>query len=403
MLLFKRLSRSTWVLILISLIVSIAACKKDSDNTDPLAELNLPSTPYDYENIVFPDHYLTNDFPAGFPFQFAAMESDNTPLDNPTTNEGATLGRVLFYDKKLSANGTISCSSCHKQANGFSDDKVLSDGFQGGKTRRHSMGIVNARFYDTGKFFWDERAATLEDQVLMPFQDAVEMGLTLQQLEQIVQDQLYYAPLFADAFGDETINADRISKALSQFVRSIVSVNSKYDQGRVLVNNPILDFPNFTAEENLGKQLFYSQNLVAPSCNSCHMSEAFVAPLLAPNGTTIATNNGLDSVSTSDLGVFETTGINNQRGKFKVPSLKNIAQRAPFMHDGRFATLEEVIDHYSTGIQNHPTLQPFLIDSIGNPVQYNFTNQEKATLVAFLNTLTDLPLTVDDKFSNPFN
>lgn len=219
-----------------------------------------------------PNHYITNGFPSQFQFQFAAVESDNTPIDNPITDAGATLGRVLFYDKKLSANGTISCASCHQAEHGFSDPNVLSEGFEGGHTRRHSMGIVNARFYQTGKFFWDERAGTLEDQVLMPFQDEVEMGLTLSELVQIVTDQVYYPTLFQDTFGDETITSDRISKALAQFVRSLVSTTSKYDEGRSLVNSPLVDFPNFTQEENLGKQLFNSQNLIAPSCNACHLS-----------------------------------------------------------------------------------------------------------------------------------
>ena len=389
-----------------ALIVLISNCKKEekpsTEITDPFVDLNLPSTPFNYKDISFPAHFLNNDFPSGFAFQFAAMESDNTPADNPVTNEGALLGRVLFYEKKLSKNGTIACASCHKQDKGFSDDAVLSLGFDGGKTRRHSMGLTNARFYETGKFFWDERAATLEDQVLQPFQDPVEMGLELAEVVQIVKDQPYAAPLFKNAFGDENITSTRIAKALAQFVRSMVSVNAKYDQGRSMVNSPLVDFPNFTAEENLGKQLFNSRNLVAPSCNSCHLSEAFVSPLLAPNGTTIGTNNGLDANSTDDLGIFETTMNNGHRGKFKVPSLRNVALRAPYMHDGRFATLEEVIQHYSTGIQNHPTLQPFLKDSNGNPIKYNFTATESAALMAFLKTLTDDEFSSDEKFSDPF-
>ena len=385
------------------------ACQKDDaaevlvPMEDPFVALNLPTSPFEYEDILLPAHFLNNDYPGNLPFQFAAIESDNTPLDNPVTNEGALLGRVLFYEKKLSANGTIACASCHKQEMGFSDDNILSLGFDGGTTRRHSMGLTNARFYETGKFFWDERAETLEAQVLMPFQDPVEMGLTLEQVVQIVSDQSYAAPLFNDAFGDETISSDRISKALAQFVRSLVSVNSKYDEGRALVNSPIDDFPNFTVEENLGKQLFNARNLIAPSCNSCHLSEAFVAPLLAPNGSTIGTNNGLDVASADDSGIFEATGNNGHRGKFKVPSLRNVAMRPPFMHDGRFGTLEEVIEHYSTGIENHPTLQPFLRDMNGNAVKYNFTTIEKSALVAFLSTLTDNQFITDEKYSDPFN
>ena len=392
---------------MIGVMVLVIACSKDDEYesitpADPFSELNLPDQYFNYANISLPSHYVINSFPPQFPFQFAAIESDNTPTDNQTTDAGATLGRVLFYDRKLSANGTISCASCHQPEHGFSDPDVLSEGFDGGHTRRHSMGIVNARFYQTGKFFWDERAETLEDQVLMPFQDEVEMGLTLQELVNIASNQTYYPPLFEDVFGDNAITSDRISKALAQFVRSMVSTTSKYDEGRSMANSPLEPFPNFTAEENLGKQLFNAQNLVAPSCNSCHSSEAFVAPLLAPNGTTSGTNNGLDLNSVDDFGIFESTGINGHRGKFKVPSLKNIAIRPPYMHDGRFTTLEEVINHYSTGIQNHPTLQPLLRDSIDQPIRYNFTNEEKSALITFLNTLTDELMLNDKKYSNPF-
>lgn len=396
--------------IAIVMAITFFACEKVEDDpvipdpVDPFADLILPEVPHDYENIQFPDHYLINPLPDNpYRFQFAAIEADNTPASNPTTNEGALLGRVLFYEKELSANGTIACASCHTQETGFSDKEVFSLGFEGGLTRRHSMTLTNARFYDTGKFFWDERAETLEDQVLMPFQDEVEMGLTLDTLVQIVSSQPYAAPLFTDAFGDETVTADRISKALAQFVRSLVSINAKYDQGRELVSSPLDDFPNFTAEENLGKALFYASNIAgAPSCHSCHASEAFLSPLLAPNANTIGSINGLDAISTDDLGIFETTGINNHMGKFKVPSLRNVAIRAPYMHDGRFANLEEVIEHYSTGMQNHPRTLPFMKDANGDAIKYNFTAQEKEALIAFLHTLTDEEFITAEKFRNPF-
>lgn len=404
----SSLKYKSLLFLLIIFSSTIFSCKNDNememaDPLDLLADLSLPEIPFEYENIQFPEHYLNNVLPTiPYRFQFAAIESDNTPASNPITNKGALLGRVLFYEKKLSANGTISCASCHKQESGFSDDKVLSIGFDGGLTRRHSMSLTNARFYDTGKFFWDERAETLEDQVLMPFQDPIEMGLTLDTLIQIVNNLPYSAPLFKDAFGDETVTADRISKALAQFIRSLVSINSKYDEGRALVSSPLTDFPNFTAQENMGKELFYSSNLVAPSCQSCHSSEAFLAPLLAPNATTIGSINGLDSISTDDLGIFESSGIPNHRGKFKVPSLRNVAIRPPYMHDGRFSNLEEVIEHYSVGMQNHPRTLPFMKDANGDVIKYNFTDLEKEALVAFLNTLTDTQFITDEKFSTPF-
>jgi len=331
-----------------------------------------------------------------------------SPADNQITDAGATLGRVLFYDKKLSANGTISCASCHQAEHGFSDPDILSTGFDGGHTRRHSMGIVNARYYAGGQFFWDERAATLEEQVLMPFQDEIEMGLTLQELIEITNEQTYYPPLFEDAFGDETVTSERVSKALAQFIRSLVSTTSKYDEARGEVESAIVDFPGFTELENQGKRLFYLPrqltNGVNGNCVGCHQTEAFVGPLPGNPGplNTFATSNGLDLVSTIDLGVGEATGRNGDNGKFKVPSLKNIAIRPPYMHDGRFATLEEVIDHYSSGIQNHPNLISPLVNSDGEVGQFNFSQIEKDALLAFLRTLTDNQMISDEKYNDPF-
>ncbi len=397
-------------LILGTMVLIVACSKDDIDNeipTDPFAELNLPDQPFNYANIQLPDHYTNNEFPSQFQFQ-PVTQFDNTPIDNPITDAGATLGRVLFYDNKLSANGSIACASCHKSEHGFSDPEVLSIGFEGGSTRRHSMTIVNARFYADGKFFWDERAATLEEQVLMPFQDEVEMGLTLMELVNIANEQTYYPPLFAAAFGDETITNDRISKALAQFIRSLVSTTSKYDQARSEVPSPIVDFPGFTTLENEGKRLFYLPrqltNGVNGNCVGCHQTEAFIGPSLRNPGplTTFATTNGLDVTSITDLGVNESTGNPNDIGKFKVPSLRNIAIRPPYMHDGRFSTLEEVIDHYSSGIQNHSNLIAPLVNSDGEVGQFNFTPSEKEALVAFLNTLTDNQMLAEEKYNDPF-
>ncbi|MGB0850689.1 MAG: cytochrome-c peroxidase [Bacteroidia bacterium] len=389
---------------------SFISCKDDDEVTEPgdstESLLNLPAELFDYAGIQLPAHYTTNGFPAQFQFQ-PAIEYDNTPSDNPITNAGATLGRVLFYDKKLSANGTIACASCHQAEHGFSDPEVFSKGFDGGLTGRHSMGIVNARFYAGGQFFWDERAATLEDQVLMPFQDEVEMGLTLQELQDIINSQTYYPALFKDAFGDESVTTDRISKALAQFIRSMVSTSSKYDQARSEVQLATLDFPSFTALENQGKRIFFGRreltNGVNGNCVGCHQTEAFVGPLPANTQlATFATSNGLDATSTDDVGVGATTGRSRDNGKFKVPSLVNIAVRPPYMHDGRFATLEEVIEHYSSGIQNHPNLISPLVNGDGEVGQFNFTQNEKDALVAFLKTLTDNQMLTDEKYNDPF-
>lgn len=358
------------------------------------SELNLPETLLDYETLSLPSHFTTN---AGGPLPTAINGTDNTPEDNPVTNEGATLGRVLFYDKKLSANETVSCASCHQQDKGFSDDAVLSVGFEGGLTGRHSMTLINARYYQRGRFFWDERAATLEEQVLQPFQDPVEMGMTLETLVSKVEEQPYYPNLFEAAFGSNEINEDRISKALAQFVRSIVSYSSKYDEGRSQVNTPGANFPNFTAQENLGKQLFFA---TIPNgggaCFGCHTTEAFVSANPGPQ------NNGLDASTENDSGAGDVFDNPIFEGRFKTSTLRNIALTAPYMHDGRFANLQEVVEHYNSGIQAHPTLSPALTDNNGNPVRLNFTEEEKAALVAFLETLTDNTLASEIKWSNPF-
>ena len=363
-----------------------------------LAELTLPEEHLDYETLDLPGHFLVDDHPAnGRLFASnAAVENDNTPPSNPVTDAGATLGRVLFYDETLSASGAISCASCHQQETGFSDPERFSEGFAGEETRRNSMALINARFFEDGTFFWDGRAPTLEEAVLEPFVDRVEMGLTEQQLVSLVQDQSYYQALMEDAFGDPEVNTERISLALSQFIRSIVSFESRYDEGRVQVGTQFDPFPNFTAEENLGKDLFFQAPADATPCSGCHTSEAFVNTFFGPM------NNGLDAESTIDLGQFEATADLDDIGKFKAPSLRNIALTAPYMHDGRFATLTEVAEFYSTGVQDHPELAPFMRNDEGNPEGRNFGTEETAALVAFLETLTDENIATDERFSDPF-
>ena len=357
------------------------------------ARLDLPEAPFNYANPEVPEHFRVETM--FFHDQRAVMDEDNTPANNPITDAGATLGRVLFYDKNLSANRTVACASCHKAEHGFSDDQVLSEGFEGGLTHRHSMGLTNARFYRQGGFFWDQRAETLEAQVLMPFQDEVEMGMTLETLVARVDAGDYYPALFEAAFGDADVTSERISAALAQFVRSLFSAGSKYDQGRAMVENRGTFFPNFTDEENAGKALF-----VQPpprggfACFICHQGEAFIAQDVS--------NNGLDADFSLDRGYGGVTNNIRDGAKFKVPSLRNVALRAPYMHDGRFATLEEVIDHYSEGIQPNPNLgAPFGVVN-GQATRINMSAAQKSALIAFLNTLTDMDMVNDPKFADPF-
>lgn len=386
--------RRSWLaaplVLLVAVVVHVLTGGNSVDAADGIPILPIES--YDYDADL-PAHFQVDDLPG--PNQTSVVAADNTPAGNPVTDAGATLGRVLFYDTTLSANGTVACASCHVQADGFSDSRVLSVGFEGGTTRRHSMSLVNAAYFDDGTFFWDERAATLEDQVLQPFQDDVEMGLTLPQLEALVDGQSYYDALFVDAFGSDVVTSERIAAALAQFVRSIVADDSRYDDGRALVGNVRQNFPNFTAEENRGKSLFFEGGGGVASCASCHVTEAMV------NREGGAMNNGLDAVSTTDLGLAEVTGRTRDEGLFKTPSLRSIEVTAPYMHDGRFATLEEVLEHYSTGVQDHPNLSGPL-DGPGGPRNRNFTAQESADLVAFLRTLTDTDLLTDQRFADPF-
>ena len=345
--------------------------------------LNLAASAANYSVIPLPNHLLVP----------IIAGQNNTPVTNPTTNPGSELGRVLFYDKRLSLNQTISCSSCHQPAHGFSDPSRFSTGFQGGLTPRNSMGLTSARYYPRGRFFWDERSATLEDQVLQPIQNSVEMGMTLTGLTARLSTEPFYADLFQRAFGDTAVTSNRIATALAQFVRSIVSYQTKFDQG-VPVN-----FSNFTLQERLGRQVFLGQ-VGAATCTNCHGTDNFV-----PNNVF---NNGLENPYL-DGGIGELTGLPQDEGEFKVPSLRNIGLTAPYMHDGRFATLEQVVEFYNSGVVAHPNLsgplrvgQPPPPGQLPVPLRLNLTTDQKAALVAFLKTLTDTAVPTDPKFQNPF-
>ena len=373
------------------LLIFLACNKKDTaadppSTVDPVAAvLNLPATAFNYANPLLPGYLNTPNI----------LGQINTPAGNTITDNGATLGRVLFYDKNLSINNTIACASCHKQADAFSDPVAKSSGFNSGLTGRNSMSLINAKYYPNGRFFWDQRAATLEDQTLVPIQDIVEMGMTLPQLETKLRGLTYYPPLFAKAFGNNTINSNRIALALSQFVRSIVSYQSKYDAGRGTIPPgppppPNAPFLNFTAQENRGKEIFLSP---VGGCAPCHGSETFTAPE--------EKNNGLDMVTT-DRGFGQVINNTALDATFKVTSLRNVELTAPYMHDGRFTTLEQVVEHYSSGVRNHPNLSPQLRLPNGQPRLTNLSPGDKVALVAFLKTLTDVNVIADVKYSNPF-
>jgi cytochrome c peroxidase len=292
------------------------------------------------------------------------------------SNEAIALGRTLFYDDALSFNGKNSCGSCHEQSKGFADGKALSDGFLNEKTERHSMALVNTR--SGNRFFWDGRATNLNTQVLMPIANHIEMGIEDQELMlEKVMGQEYYAELFNKAYGSEEVSVEGIGSALAGFVSSLVSYNTKFDQ----VQNGTAAY---TGSEERGLELFESTY----NCSSCHGGENFNSQW---GGTDLA-DIGLDKQNTE-----EWTGM------AKVPSLRNVAVTAPYMHDGRKATLEEVLNHYSTGIQESPNLDWRLRNpENGAAVKLNIGIQDKKDLIAFLNTLTDDKLLTDARYSNPF-
>lgn len=340
------------------------------------------------------------------------METQEYRLDLPVVLGGtsvvsdkhqATLGRVLFYDKRLSANDEISCASCHKAELAFADDVAFSEGFEGELTARNSLTLgafpsFNA-YYGFGgstRMFWDERAATVVEQSELTLQDPIEMGQDLNELAQELLEEDYYRVLFEKAypsngngFFGNLDNKQKILRAIEAFVNSIGCFNTRFDQGLEKHGNMDVQFSNLTAEENAGKQLFNA------NCSSCHnLGSGFAT-------TVLNANNGLE-MNYEDKGIGGVTNQNQMDGVFKVPMLRNIAVTGPYMHDGRFETLEEVVEHYSTGVKNHPNLHENLRKSNGEPKRLNLTATEKANLVAFLNTLTDLSSMTQEKYADPF-
>jgi len=364
-------------LLVLVFVLDVAALSSSPPAAKSTGTLKLPATPYRYANVELPAYFKQ---PAG--------NHDNTPTDNPLTDDGATLGRVLFYDTRLSANNTTSCGSCHVQAHAFAGARPSSKGFHGGLTDRRAMPLVNLRYYQRARFFWDERAGNLEEMVLLPIQNRIEMGQDMQRVVDTLARDTTYPALFGRAFGDRQITEQRIGKALAQFVRSIVSYQSRYDEGRARAQSAHDDFDNFTLQENRGKALFMR------NCSNCHMkdgNEHFFVP--TPANTGLRDNN-----PAADGGVGDVTLRAADLGSFKSPSLRNVEVTAPYGHDGRFATLDALIDHYSDNAILDPNLGYMI------PVgPLKFTTSERAALIAFLNTLTDRTLLTDPKFSNPFS
>jgi cytochrome c peroxidase len=319
------MKKSSYGILAIALIlITFSACfhSKEFDNNGELqgSTLVLPATPYDYDT--------------------------HSPTMNVsgTDRNLATLGRVLFYDRILSVNNTVACASCHRQENAFSDKLAGSIGFGDRVTGRNSMPIINVRAMGNRGFFWDLRVMWLDSMVVKPIQNHIEMGFDeMDNVVKKINSTPYYPDLFTKAFGTSEVSQARVQSALGEFLRSLNSYNSKYDVGSV--NN----FSNFTAEELLGKELV-TEKLY---CKHCHNTIEF-RPFSYKNpnsGAGGGANIGLD-MSYTDKGI----ATEGHEGFFKIPTLRNVELTAPYMHDGRFATLEEVVEHYNSGVQNHADL-----------------------------------------------
>jgi cytochrome c peroxidase len=307
-------------------------------------------------------------------------------------NDVAKLGRVLFYDKKLSLNNAIACGSCHLQSKGFSDGTEVSVGFQGRKTERNSMAIVNP--ISQNNLFWDSRSQSIEDLSLRPVQNHIEMGMAdLDYLSAKLAETDYYKPLFKEAFGTTDVNSEKISAAITQFVASITSNNTKFDQ---MLSNKV----KFTALENEGMVIFHSEKA---KCSGCHNGGNFSAPDGVNDPYGGGGVSGLDLKGTTNIGLdLVSKDKGKVDGSFKIPSLRNIMITAPYMHDGRFKTLEQVLDHYTNGIKANAQLDSKFRDSKGNPKGLSLNAYEKKAIIAFLNTLTDNSMITNPKYSDPF-
>ena len=299
----------------------------------------------------------TLDLPAGFP-------APKIPADNPLTVEGIELGRKLFADPILSADSTIACASCHLPSAAFTDTHRFSPGVDG-FTNRNSMPLFNLLW--SSSFFWDGREQSLEDQAIQPVQNPIEMGESWSNITSKLNRHPSYPGLFADAFGaNAQINRTLVVQAIAQFERSLISADTKYDRW-------LAGTEEFTPAEERGFLLFHTEQA---DCFHCHG-----APLFTDNQFH---NNGLD-LEPTDPGLAALTGQRLDRGKFKTPTLRNIEYTAPYMHDGRFQTLREVIEHYDSDFHRTRLTDPLLLIRPGLAL----STEEKQDLISFLKTLSD--------------
>lgn len=319
-----------------------------------------------------PDFNYIFETPENFPAATYSFQN------NPVTREGFELGRMLFYDPILSVDSTVSCSTCHRQQTGFADPTHrINHGVNNRFGKRNSPGIANMAFMDF--YFYDGGANHLDFVPINAITSEVEMGSTLDQVVAKLNRSNLYKPRFKNVFGKDEVDSQQMLHALAQFTVMLVSAEAKYD--KVKRGEEV-----FTEEEESGYALFQLK------CASCHASELFTDRYFR--------NNGLDADFTKDIGREIITETESDRGKFKVPSLRNVELTLPYMHDGRFKTLEEVLDHYANGVKDAPTLDPLL--KTGDVPGISLNDEEKQSIIAFLKTLTDKEFINDKRFADPF-
>ena len=351
-------SRSTAVA-LIAMVLTIVGCRKDPGLEQPGTSIFIPSLP----------SWLQDS--AGYRWI--------TPADNPSTNEGVALGRRLFYEKALSNDFSMSCATCHRQEDAFSDRRTFSVGTNGTLGRRQAMAIVNLAW--DGSFFWDGRSSSLEAQAFKPVVDHAEMRNAWPTVVSRLQADPTYPRQFERAFGTSLIDSVNVVRAIAQFERSLISLGSRFDRFRYLGETTALSEP-----EQRGMLLF----MRGAHCVDCHHE-----PMMADHSLR---NNGLDLTFT-DQGAAEATGNPAHAGRFKVPTLRNIEFSAPYMHDGRFNTLEEVVDFYADDVQlNSPGLDNHMLPWIAGQVQ--LSAEDRSDLVAFLKALSDSDFLTNPAFSD---
>jgi cytochrome c peroxidase len=395
--------------------VSTAKLGKPSLQSFDFKTVNTPYGKLNIADLMLSKSFKAATFNGGFGFPGGTVDEDMKSAATAYSNAGAQLGRVLFYDKRMSLNNTVACGSCHHQELAFSDMASLSAGFGGRKTHRNSIAITNPVVFSN--LFWDSRANSPMDLSLRPVFDHIEMGMESDEmLETKLAATDFYPALFQAAFGSTEVTRKKVSLAITQFLSSMITKNSRFDVAvaRELTSRGMnnggfnnfnthfdfdiaaAQFSNFNALEQMGKDLFFSDRA---RCSRCHTGENLSAPEDPGSGY-----SGPTIAGTANIGLDRTYADNGKNnGKFRIPSLRNVEITGPYMHDGRFANLDQVIDHYNRGIQPHPHLDKNLMVTGGSaPVRLNLTQEEKDALVAFLRTLTDVSFITDKKFSDPF-